>query len=66
MWATELPPGDSDSLRQVLFERHAVEVPVFEWQGRRLLRVSIAPYNRDADLDRLLEALRVELGPAAR
>ena len=28
-----------------------------EWEGRSLLRVSIAPYNEAADVERLLDAL---------
>jgi selenocysteine lyase/cysteine desulfurase len=36
---------------------------VREWEGRSLLRVSIAPYNDADDVERLLEALR-QLTPA--
>ena len=39
---------------------HRIEVPVHDWNGRRLLRVSIAPYNDDRDVDRLVDALRSE------
>jgi isopenicillin-N epimerase len=56
MWATELPPGDADGLQRALYER-GIEVPVKEWEGRRLLRVSIAPYNEAANVERLLGAL---------
>jgi selenocysteine lyase/cysteine desulfurase len=31
-------------------------VPVYEWDGVALLRVSIGPYNDEADLDRLVAA----------
>ncbi len=57
MWATELPPGDAEELQRRLFAEHRIEVPVREWEGRRLLRVSIAPYNEAADVERLLDAL---------
>jgi isopenicillin-N epimerase len=56
MWAAELPPGDAEELQRRLYER-GIEVPVKEWEGRRLLRVSIAPYNEPADVERLLAAL---------
>jgi isopenicillin-N epimerase len=57
MWSTRLPAGDADPLWEALRERHRIEVPVQEWEGQRLLRVSIAPYNTDEDVDRLVAAL---------
>jgi isopenicillin-N epimerase len=61
MAAMPLPPGDAEGLHQTLRHEHGIEVPVFEWQGRRLLRVSCHWYNTEADLDRLMTALRAEL-----
>jgi isopenicillin-N epimerase len=57
MCAVELPPGDAGELWARLYETFQVEAPVYEWQGRRLLRVSIGPYNDEHDLDRLVAAL---------
>ena len=58
MWATQLPPGDGDELQRRLFDEYAIEVPVKEWEGGPpLLRVSIAPYNEPADVERLLAVL---------
>jgi len=57
MRAVELPPGDPDELWRRLYEEFRVEVPVYEWEGRRLLRVSIGPYNDEDDVDRLVAAL---------
>ena len=57
MRAVELPPGSSGELWRRLYEEHRVEVPVYEWGGRRVLRVSIGPYNDEGDVDRLLHAL---------
>jgi isopenicillin-N epimerase len=56
MWATEVAPGDPEELRARLLER-GLELPVHGWRGRRLARVSVAPYNTDADLGRLRAAL---------
>jgi isopenicillin-N epimerase len=56
MWASEVTPGDPGELKAALLDR-GIDVPVHEWQGRRLVRVSIAPYNTDTDLDRLRSAL---------
>ena len=57
MRAVELPPGDPDELWRRLYEESRVEVPVYEWEGRRILRFSIGPYNDEADVDRLVLAL---------
>ncbi len=57
MRAVELPPGSAAELWRRLYEEHRVEVPVYEWGGRRVLRVSIGPYNDEGDVDRLLRAL---------
>jgi len=61
MRAVELPVGDAQAVWRRLYEVHRVEVPVYEWEGRRLLRVSIGPYNDAEDVDRLIEALRLTL-----
>ena len=58
MWASEVDTDDPEGLRRRLFDEHRIEVVVQEWEGRSLLRVSIAPYNEAADVERLLDALR--------
>jgi isopenicillin-N epimerase len=58
MWASEVSTDDPDGLQRRLFEEHRIEVVVREWEGRSLLRVSIAPYNEAADVELLLDALR--------
>jgi isopenicillin-N epimerase len=61
MWASEVPTDDPDELQRRLYDEHRIEVVVREWEGRSLLRVSIAPYNHEADVERLLTALESEL-----
>ena len=61
MRAVELPPCDPAELWRRLYDEFRVEVPVYEWAGRCLLRASIGPYNDGADVDRLVEALRALL-----
>ena len=58
MRAVELPAGNPDELWGRLYHEFRVEAPVYEWEGRRLLRVSIGPYNDESDIDRLIAALR--------
>jgi isopenicillin-N epimerase len=57
MRAFVLPPGDPDVLWRRLWEESRVEVPVYEWESRRILRVSIGHYNDESDVDRLAAAL---------
>jgi isopenicillin-N epimerase len=57
MRAVELPPGDAPKLWRRLYEEFRVEVPVYEWDDRRILRVSIGPYNDEEDVGRLVSGL---------
>jgi isopenicillin-N epimerase len=57
-----LPPSADAQAQEKLFAAHSIEVPVNEWHGGRLLRVSIAAYNDRDDLDRLVGALAPLLG----
>jgi len=57
MVLAELPPGDSQSLRDHLWYEHQIEIPVVPWEDRRLLRISCHVYNRAEDLERLAAAI---------
>jgi len=39
-----------------LYGEHHVEVPVIEWNGRQLARVSVQGYNTEADVKVLVGA----------
>jgi isopenicillin-N epimerase len=58
MGTAQLPPQtDIIALKARLYDEYRVEVPLIEWNGHKLVRVSIQAYNTLADVDRLLEAL---------
>ena len=57
MVAVQLPTNDAEALELRLRNDHAIEIPVSGRETEPLLRVSIAPYNDESDLDRLLQAL---------
>jgi isopenicillin-N epimerase len=61
MRALAVRTDDPEGLCSRLFADHRVEVPVYEWEGRSLLRVSVGPYNDERDIERLADALRAEL-----
>jgi isopenicillin-N epimerase len=56
-----LPPCDAGALQRRLLERHAIEVVVGERRKGALLRASFHVYNDPSDVDRLVDALAVEL-----
>ena len=52
-----LPECDPQEVQQRLFDEFRIEAPARDWNGRQLLRVSVAPYNDLEDIDRLTDAL---------
>lgn len=58
MCAAVMPPGDRGALQDALWNRFGIEVPVFEWNGRRILRTSTHVYNSRQEIDELAIALR--------
>jgi len=57
MVAFPLPPCDGEALQKRLYEEFRVEIPVFEHQGRSLVRISVQGYNTREDVEAFLEAL---------
>ena len=56
---------DLAAFNRRLFDRHRIEIPCIEWNGRQFLRIALQGYNARTDIDALLEALAAEL-PGAR
>jgi isopenicillin-N epimerase len=52
---------DVDSLKNHLYEEYHIEVPVHEWNGNKLIRVSVQGYNTKRDIDTLMRALSILL-----
>lgn len=62
MVAVPLPAGtDLASLKERLYEKFRIEVPLTTWNGVKLVRVSVQGYNTAQDIEALVEALRVLL-----
>lgn len=57
MVSLPIPAGDAPALQQALWERHAIEIPIIDWNGRRLVRPSCHWYTTAADIDRLTSLL---------
>ncbi len=59
MAAAPLPDGvDLAALKTRLYDEFRIEVPLIEWNGHKLIRVSIQGYNTRRDVDALLRALK--------
>jgi isopenicillin-N epimerase len=58
MLGFRLPGADGASCQRGLYERHRIEVPVFEVAGATVMRVSAQAYNDESDFDALTDALR--------
>jgi isopenicillin-N epimerase len=59
MASVPLPPEvDCASLRQKLYQDYHIEIPVVEWNGRKLIRISIQAYNTREETEILVNALR--------
>lgn len=58
MCTAPLPPNtDVKSLKNRLYDEFKIEVPVHEWDGNKLIRVSVQGYNTQEDVDALCRAL---------
>jgi isopenicillin-N epimerase len=62
MAAVRIPDeADIVQLKQRLYEKYLVEIPLIEWNGMKIVRASFQAYNSPDDLAVLLTALKAEL-----
>lgn len=55
------PVADLPAFQKRLYQDYHIEILGILWQGSSFLRVSVQRYNTQADIDALLDALRVLL-----
>jgi len=59
MMAAELPVEiDIVTLKSRLYNEYQIEIPLIEWNGKKLIRVSVQRYNAQEDVAALIIALR--------
>ena len=63
MCAARLPDVDLDRLKRRLYDEFRIEVPLINWNGQPLIRLSFQAYNSQADADALVDALARLLPP---
>ena len=66
MVAMPIPHCDAPELQRTLNAKYGIEIPVFEWQGHHIARLSCQGYNTRGQMDVLIDALSAELGLAAQ
>ena len=57
MVAMPVPETDPTKLHDDLLDRYGIEIPVFKWLDRTIVRLSVQGYNSRAQMDLLIEAL---------
>lgn len=50
---------DCAELHRKLLDEHSIEIPVVNWNGHKMFRISIQGYNTAADIQSLIEAIKV-------
>ncbi|MGA7195029.1 MAG: aminotransferase class V-fold PLP-dependent enzyme [Anaerolineales bacterium] len=59
MFAAQLPDSINVSkFKSRLYDKYRIETPVHEWNGKKLIRVSIQAYNTEEDIKALMNALK--------
>ena len=53
-----LPMDSPVNLKDILWNDFEIEVPIFEWKKRNIIRVSAHFYNDQKDMDHLIKALK--------
>ena len=52
-----LPKSAPLDLKEILYNQHKIEIPIFKWGNRMYIRISMQIYNEKKEVDLLLSAL---------
>ena len=58
-----LPDVDPEPFHNRLLDEFQIEVPVFRWNDRTIIRVSVQGYNSPSHIDHLINAMQTLLSP---
>ena len=48
---------NTDELKDQLYDRYQIEIPIISWNNRKFIRISIQCYNDESDINALMNAL---------
>ena len=58
MVAHPLPENTPLDIKEKLWDIHKIEIPIFEWNKIKLIRLSVQIYNDKEEIDLLMSALK--------
>ena len=53
-----LPKNMDKNIKDKLWDKYKIEIPIFTWNKRNYIRISIQVYNDEKDVDSLMRALK--------
>ena len=58
MASIQIPVNDSLKIKNELLKKYNIEIPIFEWDGKKMLRFSFNAYNDERDSNELIKAIK--------
>ena len=58
MASIQIPVNDSLKIKNELLKKYNIEIPIFEWDGKKMLRFSFNAYNDERDSNELINAIK--------
>ena len=58
MASIQIPVNDSLKMKNELLKKYNIEIPIFEWDGKKMLRFSFNAYNDEGDSNELINAIK--------
>jgi len=58
MASIHIPVNDSSKIKNTLLINHKIEIPIFQWDNKNMLRFSFNAYNDESDSNALIDAIK--------
>ena len=57
MASIQIPVNDSLAIKNKLLNNYNIEIPIFKWDNKNMLRFSFNAYNDESDSTALIDAI---------